>query len=104
MPERDFSDRLHPDVRAALERTRETLKGAGHEVKTVDIEGAEKFVVPQSAEFLAEYKPRMIIEGHAVNGVSTIDPLVTFLKGIGYKTRVEAQEGLKLQLIEASPD
>lgn len=70
----------------------------------VDIEGAELFVVPQSAEFLAQYKPRLIIEGHAVNGVSTIEPIVSFLHGVGYKTRVEGQPGLTLSLIAASPD
>ena len=42
VPERYFCDRLHPDVRAALERTRETLRSAGHEVRTVDIEHAER--------------------------------------------------------------
>ena len=70
----------------------------------VDIEGAELFVVPQSTQFLAEHKPRLIIEGHAVNGVSTIEPIVSFLEGVGYKTRVEAQDGLTLSLIMASPD
>ena len=69
----------------------------------VDIEGAEMFVVPQSAEFLATYKPRLIIEGHSVNGVSTIEPLVEFLNGVGYTTRVEAQPGLTLSLILAAP-
>jgi aspartyl-tRNA(Asn)/glutamyl-tRNA(Gln) amidotransferase subunit A len=42
VPERYFCDRLDPDVRAALERTRETLQGAGHEIRTVEIEGAER--------------------------------------------------------------
>jgi FkbM family methyltransferase len=69
----------------------------------VDIEGAELFVVPQSADFLAKYKPRLIIEGHAVNGVSTIEPIVTFLQSVGYKTEVEGQPGLTLSLIAASP-
>jgi FkbM family methyltransferase len=69
----------------------------------VDIEGAELFVVPQSAEFLAMYKPRLIIEGHAVNGVSTIEPLVEFLHSVGYETHVEGQPGLTLSLILASP-
>ena len=69
----------------------------------VDIEGAELLVVPQSAEFLTKYKPRLIIEGHAVNGVSTIEPLVEFLHSVGYETHVESQPGLTLSLILASP-
>jgi FkbM family methyltransferase len=69
----------------------------------IDIEGAEMFVVPQSAEFFAKYKPRLIIEGHAVNGVSTIGPLVTFLHNVGYETQVEGQPGLTLSLILAAP-
>ena len=69
----------------------------------VDIEGAELFVVPQSGDFLAKYRPRLIIEGHAVNGQSTIEPIVAFLRGVGYETKVEAQEGLTLSLILASP-
>ena len=69
----------------------------------VDIEGAELLVVPQSAEFLAKYKPRLIVEGHAVNGVSTIEPLVEFLHSVGYETHVESQPGLTLSLILASP-
>ncbi len=40
VPEQYFCDRLHPDVRAALVRTRETLVGGGHEVRTVEIEHA----------------------------------------------------------------
>ena len=90
-------------ARTLMSLAREFELGTVDFVK-VDIEGAEKFVVPQSAEFLAKYKPRMLIEGHAVNGVSTIEPLVAFLNGVGYKTRVEAQEGLKLHLIEAAPE
>ena len=42
VPERYFCDRLHPDVRAALERTRETLQRGGHEIRVVDIAAAER--------------------------------------------------------------
>jgi len=42
VPERYFCDRLHPDVRGALERTRERLRDAGHEVRVVDIVDAER--------------------------------------------------------------
>ena len=69
----------------------------------IDIEGAELFVVPQSADFLARYKPRLIIEGHDVNGTSTIGPIVNFLQSVGYATTVEDQPGLTLSLIAAEP-
>ena len=69
----------------------------------VDIEGAEEFVIPQSAEFLKTYKPRLLIEGHFVSGTSTIEPIAEFLKGVGYQVKVEGQEGLTLSLILASP-
>jgi aspartyl-tRNA(Asn)/glutamyl-tRNA(Gln) amidotransferase subunit A len=42
VPESYVGDRLHPDVRSALARTRETLQQAGHEVRTVDIEHAAR--------------------------------------------------------------
>ena len=40
VPEPYFCDRLHPDVRASLGRTRETLVRAGHDVRPVEIDHA----------------------------------------------------------------
>jgi aspartyl-tRNA(Asn)/glutamyl-tRNA(Gln) amidotransferase subunit A len=40
VPESYFCERLHPDVRAALSRTRENLARAGHEVRVVEIANA----------------------------------------------------------------
>jgi aspartyl-tRNA(Asn)/glutamyl-tRNA(Gln) amidotransferase subunit A len=42
VPEAYFCDRLHPDVRAALTRTREALTRAGHTVRAVTIEHAAR--------------------------------------------------------------
>jgi aspartyl-tRNA(Asn)/glutamyl-tRNA(Gln) amidotransferase subunit A len=42
VPERYFCDRLHPGVRAALARTRQSLERAGHEIRLVDVEHAER--------------------------------------------------------------
>ena len=60
VPERYFCDRLHPDVRAALARTRETLARAGHEIRTVEIEHAARtadvylhIVLPEAAWYHA---------------------------------------------------
>ena len=69
----------------------------------IDIEGAELFVVRGSAEFLATYRPRLIIEGHKVDGRSTIEPLVAFLTTHGYRCQVEGQEGMTFKLILAAP-
>ncbi len=69
----------------------------------IDIEGAEKFVVPASGAFFDKYRPRVLIEGHKVQGVSTIEPLVEYLQGIRYDCRVQEQEGLAFLLILAWP-
>jgi aspartyl-tRNA(Asn)/glutamyl-tRNA(Gln) amidotransferase subunit A len=42
VPESYFCDRLHPDVRAALSRTRESLSRSGHEVRVVEIANAAR--------------------------------------------------------------
>lgn len=69
----------------------------------IDIEGAESLVVPVSAGFLARYRPRLVIEGHQVGGVSTIEPIVAFLTAQNYDCRVEGQEGMTFKLILAAP-
>jgi FkbM family methyltransferase len=69
----------------------------------VDIEGAELFVIPASTEFLNKFRPKIVIEGHPVNGTSTVQPLVEFLESLGYRTHIEAQQGLPLCLIQAFP-
>jgi aspartyl-tRNA(Asn)/glutamyl-tRNA(Gln) amidotransferase subunit A len=42
VPEPYFCDRLHPEVRAALDRTRSALAAAGHRVRTVAVEHASR--------------------------------------------------------------
>jgi aspartyl-tRNA(Asn)/glutamyl-tRNA(Gln) amidotransferase subunit A len=42
VPEAYFCDRLHPGVRAGLERTRQSLARAGHEIRPVNVEHAER--------------------------------------------------------------
>jgi aspartyl-tRNA(Asn)/glutamyl-tRNA(Gln) amidotransferase subunit A len=42
VPEPYFCDRLHPEVRAALVRTRQALSRAGHQVRTIAIEHAAR--------------------------------------------------------------
>lgn len=42
VPEPYFCDRLHPQVRASLDRTRQALTAAGHEIRSVAIEHAAR--------------------------------------------------------------
>jgi aspartyl-tRNA(Asn)/glutamyl-tRNA(Gln) amidotransferase subunit A len=42
VPEKYFCDRLHPGVRAALARARQSLTRAGHEIRPVEVEHAER--------------------------------------------------------------
>ncbi|WP_425229446.1 FkbM family methyltransferase [Sphingomonas sp.] len=69
----------------------------------IDIEGAEEMVVRASSAFLAKYRPRLLIEGHLVNGVSTIPPITAFLEANGYACEVVSQEGLTFSLVQARP-
>jgi aspartyl-tRNA(Asn)/glutamyl-tRNA(Gln) amidotransferase subunit A len=67
IPEAYFCERLHPDVRQALARTRETLIRAGHEIRTVDVEHASRtaeiylhIVLPEASHYHA-----LALETHA---------------------------------------
>jgi aspartyl-tRNA(Asn)/glutamyl-tRNA(Gln) amidotransferase subunit A len=60
VPEPYFCERLHPDVRAALSRTRDALVHAGHQVRAVEIENAARtpdvylhLVLPEAAWYHA---------------------------------------------------
>jgi aspartyl-tRNA(Asn)/glutamyl-tRNA(Gln) amidotransferase subunit A len=60
VPEPYFCDRLHPDVRAALSRTRDALLRGGHQVRAVEIENAARtpdvylhIVLPEAAWYHA---------------------------------------------------
>jgi aspartyl-tRNA(Asn)/glutamyl-tRNA(Gln) amidotransferase subunit A len=60
VPEPYFCERLHPDVRSALARTRDALVQAGHQVRAVEIEHAARtpdvylhIVLPEAAWYHA---------------------------------------------------
>jgi aspartyl-tRNA(Asn)/glutamyl-tRNA(Gln) amidotransferase subunit A len=64
VPEPYFCDRLHPAVRAALQRTRQALVAAGHEVRPVAIEHAARtadvylhIVLPEASWYHAPMLP-----------------------------------------------
>ena len=70
----------------------------------IDIEGAELLAVHAARDFLARFRPRLIIETHLVQGESTRPAIVDFLKANGYACRIEAQEGLPFELVMAWPE
>jgi FkbM family methyltransferase len=80
-----------------------------HKLKKVnfikcDIEGAEKFIFGD-LNFFNNFRPKIIIEPHKVNGVLTIDSCVSQLKQFGYECRINKQSGVKsLPLIFCTPD
>jgi len=69
----------------------------------IDIEGAEKLVLPAAGDFLGRFRPRLIIETHVIGGENTRPAVVRFLEEVGYAFRIEAQEGLPFELIMAWP-
>ena len=67
VPEAYFCDRLHPDVRGALTRARETLAADGHRIRTVTVDDAARtadvylhIVLPEASWFHAP-----MLERHA---------------------------------------
>jgi aspartyl-tRNA(Asn)/glutamyl-tRNA(Gln) amidotransferase subunit A len=61
VPDAYFCDRLHPGVRAALMRTRESLARAGHQIRAVTVEHAERtanvylhIVLPEASWYHAQ--------------------------------------------------
>ncbi len=69
----------------------------------MDIEGAEMAVVLGNQEFLARFKPRMVIEAHLVGGVLTSDPVTRSLDALGFTCEMVEQHGMSLPLIMVTP-
>jgi len=67
-----------------------------------DIEGAELEVF-KDTEFFARFKPRMIVEPHAVGGVLTTESFVPQLSKYGYRCKTVTQDGVTLPLVECEP-
>jgi FkbM family methyltransferase len=67
-----------------------------------DIEGAES-VVLNAPEFFNKYKPRIVIECHIIDGVSTEYSCRSFMENFGYTCTLVDQEGYQLKLLLCHP-
>ena len=67
-----------------------------------DIEGAES-VVLNAPEFFNKYKPRIIIECHIIDGVSTEHSCRGFMENFGYTCILKKQDGISLPLLFCHP-
>lgn len=68
----------------------------------MDIEGAELEVIEGALEFLADQRPRLLIEPHMINGVMNTELVCSALQSIGYQCSLVAQPGARQPLIFAS--
>ena len=68
----------------------------------MDIEGAELEVIEGASEFLAEQRPRLLIEPHLINGVMNTELVCAALRSIGYNCSLVTQPGARQPLIFAS--
>jgi len=67
-----------------------------------DIEGAES-VVLNAPEFFNKYKPRIVIECHIIDGVSTEYSCRSFMENFGYTCTLMDQEGYHLKSLLCHP-
>jgi FkbM family methyltransferase len=67
-----------------------------------DIEGAES-VALNAPDFFNKYKPRIVIECHIVDGVSTEYSCRSFMENFGYTCTLKDQEGYPLKLLFCHP-
>jgi FkbM family methyltransferase len=67
-----------------------------------DIEGAES-VVLNAPEFFNKYKPRIVMECHIIDGVSTEHSCKSFMENFGYTCTLKDQEGYPLKLLFCQP-
>lgn len=68
----------------------------------IDIEGAERELVPHSHSFFQKYRPRLMVEPHRVNGTSTSDAVRQSLSSIGYSFMTMEHRGLSMPFIAAT--
>ena len=67
-----------------------------------DIEGAES-VALNAPDFFNKYKPRIIIECHIINGLSTEHSCRNFMENFGYTCISKKQDGIELPLLFCNP-
>ena len=67
-----------------------------------DIEGAESVIFSDEV-FFKRYRPKIIIETHPLDGVSTAEKCIADLTRLGYHCKTVAQLGVELPLLECVP-
>lgn len=67
-----------------------------------DIEGAES-VIFKDKKFFEKNRPKIIVETHIINNVSTIQSCIEQLSDYGYKFKKINQKGVSLPLLECLP-
>ena len=63
-----------------------------------DIEGGE-FIALNSPEFFAKFRPRIVVECHLIDGVSTAERCINLLKDFDYICELRGQHGYPLPLL-----
>lgn len=67
-----------------------------------DIEGAESIAL-NAPEFFNKYKPRLVIECHMIDGISTEHSCRSFMEKFGYSSTLKEQVGYPLPLLFCHP-
>lgn len=67
-----------------------------------DIEGAEEIAL-NNQKFFDKYHPKLVIECHYINGVSTGERCKTLMERFGYKCEYREQQGYPLPLLFCIP-
>jgi FkbM family methyltransferase len=69
----------------------------------MDIEGAEVETVAAAGEFFRRFRPRIIVETHAIKDGTSLEPVRTALESFGYDCKVIEQYGVAVPLLTAVP-
>jgi len=68
----------------------------------IDIEGAERELVPQSGDFFRRYRPQLVVEPHRVENVSRAAVIQIALAEFGYRFSTMEHRGLSMPFIAAT--
>lgn len=69
----------------------------------MDIEGSEQAVLDSSRGFFMQFRPKIIVEPHMVNGKLSDQPVIAALTSYGYDCSVIPQTGVDLPLVLGIP-
>ncbi|WP_369751151.1 FkbM family methyltransferase [Bordetella sp. FB-8] len=89
-------------VQSVLSRLADILELEKIDFIKCDIEGGEATLFGDDA-FFRKFRPKIVIEPHAVNGVITTDKCTEALLRYGYRFESIPQPGIYLPLVACSP-